>query len=175
MIDCSATGRCKKCKRKHHSLLHGANGSKGSSASVKQTRDTKIQPSTSSNALATTVTITPSSPAATAADGSASAHHGSQSTGDAKFASLGTARVRLRAASGRTMTVRGLVDPGSRITIASESVAQVLRAPRSRINLEISGVENVSTTSHSTISCSVCTAPRGIPDEMGSSDGATLG
>lgn len=62
------------------------------------------------------------------------------SAGEEGQALLATARVRLRNHVGEVRTARTLLDPGSEVSLVTESLAQRLRLPRRRASVTVVGV-----------------------------------
>ncbi|XP_029171330.1 uncharacterized protein LOC114940747 [Nylanderia fulva] len=58
---------------------------------------------------------------------------------------LATAVIRVFGESGRSLTVRALLDSGSEASFISERVAQQLRLPRRRVNVTVSGLQGATT------------------------------
>ncbi|XP_029174695.1 uncharacterized protein LOC114943271 [Nylanderia fulva] len=59
---------------------------------------------------------------------------------------LATARVRVHSAHGRFVPARALIDPGSAVTLITENLAQLLRLPRVKQNLSVTGVGQTKTS-----------------------------
>ncbi|XP_036146380.1 uncharacterized protein LOC118646806 [Monomorium pharaonis] len=137
--DCNSKYSCRSCAQRHHSMLHSDADSSSDSNAVAAR---KAQPSTSS-----------------AAAGEVHSMLASTTSSLKSQILLATAWVRIRTVSGRSVTVRALVDQGSEATFISENLAQLLRAKRIRMSVAISAVGgiDVGTVRHAT---SILISPR---------------
>ncbi|XP_046145685.1 uncharacterized protein LOC123989002 [Osmia bicornis bicornis] len=111
---CRSTRRCVTCKARHHSTLHEA------SKPVVTTTPSKPEqpPSTELVSAPTTSHL--------------AAHHGRML--------LATALVKVSSPGGDVCVVRALLDQGSEVSFATESLAQQLSLPRRQANVPVSGI-----------------------------------
>ncbi|XP_015118538.1 uncharacterized protein LOC107042148 [Diachasma alloeum] len=153
--ECENTGRCRYCKRKHHSLLCNSrrqpakdkNHSSAAHATVDSSDSESVTSSSSSDeeialqdeTLANDTVACQVSPLNAAPENSIL---------------LATAIVRLRSKDGRTVSVRALLHQGSQLTFVSKSIAQARRAPRTSVDITIAGVNGTRAAScRSAITC----------------------
>lgn len=127
---CRLSMSCRICNRRHHSLLHQVNN-------ARQTNQ-----SNSNNIQAHHSNIEDTLPTASS-DGVAISSH---FTSRMSTALLATALVNVKDISGRFITLRALVDPGSQATFLSERAAQLLRVEKKPINGTVTGVGSTETT-----------------------------
>ncbi|XP_011691714.1 PREDICTED: uncharacterized protein LOC105452372 [Wasmannia auropunctata] len=116
--ECTSSRACKKCNKKHHTLLHLDMSVKSSSA--ESSGMTGHASENSDQAIATHVvsqTISPNSKIL-----------------------LATARVRVHSPHGHTAMVRALIDQGSVATLMTESIAQYLRLPKIKQAVYVTGI-----------------------------------
>ncbi|XP_025155825.1 uncharacterized protein LOC112588859 [Harpegnathos saltator] len=137
--DCKSQYSCRECHRKHHTLLHV-----GAPATV----ITNVSPQTESSACEAEAGFTDSqiAPPLIKTNSLLTATRvRSQS-----HVLLATAIVKVSCASGRSVSVRALLDQGSEVTFISESVAQMLRIKRIRKSVTVSAVGglNAGTVHH---------------------------
>lgn len=127
--DCKSKYSCRSCSKKHHSMLHVDSDSESNTA-TSQVKETPTQ--TTSTSIEVNSLLAP-----------AASRSRSQVL-------LATARVKLEAASGRSVVVRALLDQGSEATFISENLAQTLRAKRIRMPISVSAVggTQVGTVQH---------------------------
>ncbi|PZC75227.1 hypothetical protein B5X24_HaOG206534 [Helicoverpa armigera] len=115
--ECKSTKTCRECNLKHHTLLHNFER--------KPTTLPKISkgqyPSTSTQ--------------------SQTSNHLSNSDTEVL---LTTVQLHIRASDGTYVTLRALLDQGSQVNLITENAAQILRLPRKRINVSVTGVGTVS-------------------------------
>lgn len=128
--ECASRYLCSFCKRKHNSLLHVKSGTIATPAVATSKLETK--PSD--------VIETPFESENRASTFSTSCNHSASASGFPSSILLATARVLIKTASGRSVCVRALLDQGSECSFVSETVAQILKLPRVRTNVVISGV-----------------------------------
>lgn len=122
---CPSSNRCRQCQEKHHSLLHLTESSDSNSQLA--VRDTK-------QASSSVAETTPTSEATTVINHASSIN---------RISLLAT--VRVVNDSGRSMTVRALLDTASEASFVTERVAQQLRLSRRQTNVAVSGLQNVRT------------------------------
>lgn len=120
--NCKSKFSCKTCGKRYHSMLHLE------SDSVEQKPAATVIPAA----------ISTPSPCAEVTSLFASATVRRRS-----HVLLATARVRVRVDSGRSLTIRALLDQGSEATFISEHLAQSLRAKRISMPVSISAVGGV--------------------------------
>ncbi|XP_036140324.1 uncharacterized protein LOC118644157 [Monomorium pharaonis] len=137
--ECPSKYSCRLCDKKHHTTLH-------------------IESETSSGPATVTSQTAQASPSVEHAD-EINSLLTSAKPGMTAQVLLATAWVNLKVASGRSATVRALLDQGSEATFISENVAQLLRAKRIRMPVSISAVggTRVGTVQHA---ASVIISPR---------------
>ena len=129
--DCKSQRTCSSCQKKHHSLLHDS--SRGSTQSSVPTAISENASNSSFGIDQTTITASyVSTPAA---------HSVSAAT-----VLLGTAIVGIESSKGQLSYARALIDPGSEVSFAAESLVQRLKLQRSHISIPISGVGTVKST-----------------------------
>lgn len=121
--DCTSKRVCKQCSKKHHTLLH-FEAKKGNDAELTETHNNSIE----------------------TVETEVASHLVSKSAALKTKIILATARVRIYCPQGRHVTVRALLDQGSVSTLISESLAQMLHLPRTRLSLQISGIDNTQST-----------------------------
>ncbi|XP_011170485.2 uncharacterized protein LOC105203396 [Solenopsis invicta] len=121
---CPASGRCLVCGTNHHTTLHGLN--------FRQSRGTsRDEPRGTEDTAAETNSLSAGVSSAVATSG--------------RTVLLTTAQVLLEGSSGRQLTVRALLDSGSEASFITESAAQLLRAPRRRVRVAVSGLQGTRT------------------------------
>ncbi|XP_046145808.1 uncharacterized protein LOC123989174, partial [Osmia bicornis bicornis] len=111
---CRCTRRCVTCKTRHHSTLHEA------SKPVVTTTPSKPEQPPSTELVSTPTTS------------HLAAHHGRML--------LATALVKVSSPGGDVCVVRALLDQGSEVSFATESLAQQLSLPRRQANVPVSGI-----------------------------------
>ncbi|XP_071574714.1 uncharacterized protein [Temnothorax nylanderi] len=128
--DCPSQGRCTRCKRRHHTLLHYE--------SDVEDNATKVTTPTKSPASGNSVSDT------TSTNLSLKVHTAGRQ-GNKCSILLATARVLVRTPNGRSCRIRALIDPGSEATFITERVAQLLKAKRQKTHVKVSGLGGQST------------------------------
>ncbi|XP_076289809.1 uncharacterized protein LOC143213641 [Lasioglossum baleicum] len=116
--DCSSKFKCRVCQQTHHSSLHDASTSRANLVDPSAPRSSPPLPGCST--VVSLSAMTPRRPPS--------------------LVLLATARLKIRASSGRTTIVRALLDQGSEVTLVTENLAQLLRAKKTRRNVTISAV-----------------------------------
>lgn len=121
--NCPSKFSCRHCQNRHHTLLHkdsaSSSNEKAAVAATAANASSASEPGDASSAIAMSaipLSITPSS------------------------VLLATARVVLGSPTGRTLSVRALIDQGSEVTFVTEHIAQTLRLRRTRTLTTISAV-----------------------------------
>ncbi|KZC14906.1 hypothetical protein WN55_07614 [Dufourea novaeangliae] len=122
--DCSSKFTCRRCNQKHHTLLHDDPRSVS-----------KIEKATAHNSVVMDEKSIPDEVLSL----SASADNCSRS-----HILLATAWINVASVSGRTISVRALLDQGSEMTFVTERLAQQLRLTRMRMPISISAVGGVN-------------------------------
>ncbi|XP_067208447.1 uncharacterized protein [Linepithema humile] len=143
-INCNSKFACKTCSKRHHSMLHFDSES--------------LQQSNNANQTSKTNEVTDNVPNVTALSSIA------MTTAPTPVV-LSTAKVVLRAPSGRSLVVRALIDSGSELTFITESVAQILRLKRMRTLTSTSGISCADTgtcRSAALIHITPCNKPKPI-------------
>ncbi|XP_049877906.1 uncharacterized protein LOC126375107 [Pectinophora gossypiella] len=120
---CRQSTTCKKCGRRHHTLLHFTNPNKTSSSDnpEPEQREQESTPSTSACNLSVNKAET--------MDGQVI---------------LATAEIAVESRNGDTYILRALVDQGSQGSFITEAASQLLNLERTPVNGKISGVSNSS-------------------------------
>ncbi|XP_076397912.1 uncharacterized protein LOC143266164 [Megachile rotundata] len=155
--DCASERSCKQCKRKHHTMLHFADITRSNSNDA-------ITSSQPRNVTASANIATPplskmgkdATDALTANPTSlrgANYITGPQPVNHVNFkvpaptssVLLATARIRMFSSVGQFVCVRALLDQGSAITLITENLAQLLRLPKLKRSVCISGVGDTGT------------------------------
>ncbi|XP_018395706.1 PREDICTED: uncharacterized protein LOC108774166 [Cyphomyrmex costatus] len=126
--NCTNSHVCKYCNAQHHSLLH---------------YNVTANPSTSeqSEAPATTSEV--------------ATHFVSKTVSPNSSGLLATARLRLHSPHGRTVTARALIDPGSVVTLITESIVQCLYLPKFKHAVCVTGVGETQFPVHSATNITV--------------------
>lgn len=119
---CTSTRSCKQCQRKHHTLLHVDNN-------PPSCKDDVPAPSPTVEEATTDV----------------AAHCAAKTKSPFKQILLATARVRVYFEHGRFQTVRALIDQGSASSFITENVAQLLRLPKIRTSVSVTGIGETAT------------------------------
>ncbi|XP_038120036.1 uncharacterized protein LOC119770029 [Culex quinquefasciatus] len=132
--DCIVRSRCSSCSEKHNTLLHpvGRPGS-GSTPNAAVTGDSQEGGSRSSTAPAAQTQAVTSLVATIYA-----ANVAAESRKVHVF--LSTVLVAVKDCHGRLHTARALLDRGSQANLISERLCQILRLPRKKVSVPISGV-----------------------------------
>ncbi|XP_070527728.1 uncharacterized protein [Cardiocondyla obscurior] len=117
---CKSQYSCRACQQRHHSMLH-MDSHVSSVASTNIDKDTEPRAASVSVNSAVTNTVPRTN----------------------KQILLATARVKISVRSGRSVSVRALLDQGSEATFILESIAQLLRAKKQRSPINISAVGGV--------------------------------
>ncbi|XP_029164818.1 uncharacterized protein LOC114936016 [Nylanderia fulva] len=120
--DCQSKFTCRFCSKKHHTMIHMESDSLRQTNSNVSNAHNENENAASVAALTSITLTTAPTPVV-----------------------LSTAKVNLRAPSGRSLTVRALLDGGSELTFISERVAQNLRLTRIRTFTSTTGISCVNT------------------------------
>ncbi|XP_012543284.2 uncharacterized protein LOC105840772 [Monomorium pharaonis] len=118
--DCTSQYSCRSCQKRHHSLLHMELASPLSSSANENAGGESSAISEQINSLVASTT-----------------------TCARDQVLLATARVTVGVSSGNSVVVRALIDQGSEATFISETLAQTLRAKRTRMPVAVSAVGGV--------------------------------
>ncbi|KAI5643444.1 putative peptidase (DUF1758) domain-containing protein [Phthorimaea operculella] len=125
---CRQSTTCKKCGRRHHTLLHYV-------SSPKPENPKEDSEDTTENTKACNLSISLKS-----------------ETEDFSEADmLATARIDVEAKNNELFTLRAVVDPGSQASLISESVVQLLNLDRIPVTAKISGVSQAMVTTKSMV------------------------
>ncbi|XP_054259498.1 uncharacterized protein LOC128984223 [Macrosteles quadrilineatus] len=152
---CTSKSSCRVCRsNRHHSLLHEPSrvtaplSKPNVNPDLPQTSAAHSSPSTTVNPVPTTsVNTTP--PAQTL---SCQFQHNSMSNSTL----LGTAQVLVQDALGHWQVCRAVIDGGSQINFVTQSLAQTLRLPIRKCNVNISGIGQQSDlTAKGLVTCNV--------------------
>lgn len=154
---CPHQFKCFKCKGNHHSLLHI------NTTSDRENTRSSTNPSTSTHTVQ--IAAAPSSLSIAAAPPSsqiAAASSSSQSTSSTVFTHhttnqgetqtlLATVQVFIKAANGKMLRMRALVDPGSQATIIARAAADLLKIKPNKSQYHVKGIGATSAgvSSHS--------------------------
>lgn len=115
--ECKSTKTCRECNLRHHTLLH--NSERKLTTLPKNNKgqhpSTSTQPQTSNHL----------------------------SNSDTEVL-LTTVQLNIRASDGTYVTLRALLDQGSQVNLITENAAQILRLPRKKINVSVTGLGTVS-------------------------------
>lgn len=130
MKECPSKGTCKKCRRKHHTLLHAEAGVSGSNIEI------RVQPKTSSvvEPTSTTGQIIASQNTIT------SIHSNVQES--ASQAVLLTALVNVLDRNQKVHQCRALLDCGSQVSFISQSLQNKLGLGVDEVSIPITGIGN---------------------------------
>lgn len=124
---CPSIYRCRTCgSSRHHSLLHQPNNQQDYSCT--------------NNNQASTSTLSESKVVSGVAKMSTTDQVASANAATGNSILLGTATLKIQNNLGNWITARCVVDPGSQVSIISETLAQTLNLPRKFCNLLISGI-----------------------------------
>lgn len=122
--ECKSKYSCRRCHKRHHTLLRAESDAGADSLTASPSGDKplpQIEPQTETYAMIASIKLrTP-----------------------AKVL-LATAWIIVSVPSGRSLSVRALLDQGSEITFISENLAQLLRVKRIRVSTSVSAVGCVS-------------------------------
>ncbi|XP_032690539.1 uncharacterized protein LOC116853519 [Odontomachus brunneus] len=127
--DCKSKYSCRICQRKHHTLLH----MEASASKKPRSPDSTSGSSSMIESIPSSSQAAPPHLAANSLLASTCVHSNTQVL-------LAIAWVTVSVESGRSVTVRALLDQGSEITFISESLAQLLRVKRVRMPVTVSAV-----------------------------------
>ncbi|XP_071629518.1 uncharacterized protein [Temnothorax longispinosus] len=128
--NCPSKGRCNRCRRNHHTLLH----IEFDEGSKKQNPSAIASITEPSNPVALPAPSTPS----TVASASVQTVHPSRGlTKPPPQVLLATAWIKLTTPEGRAFKLRALLDQGSTYSFISESLCQIMRTRRYRAGLKI--------------------------------------
>lgn len=122
---CKSEKRCRECNAAHNTLLHKAFSMKPTTSTA-----TKMSP-----------TSTPFTP------GNHQKRNVHYAIGSDDEIMLATALLKVKATDGTYMTLRAFIDPGSQVTLITESAAQKLGLQRTQYNACIAGVGSVTNKS----------------------------
>lgn len=147
---CTSTKRCKYCMGEHHTILHDACYLKEAvtlPASLHNSNKT---------AVPKTMRFTPTSPndgAETLSVRNATSEQVvNHVAADEEEILLATLSLKVKAADGTFIIIRGLLDQGSQISLISERAAQMLGLPRQRYHGSVSGIGHGSRQSKGIVS-----------------------
>jgi len=121
-LDCRSKFACRTCNKRHHTMIHVDSSSSSAVASVTSTSPEADSDVSNITALSSVTLTTAPTPVL-----------------------LSTAKVTVQAPSGRSVTVRALLDGGSELTFITERIAQLLRLARIRTYTSTSGISCVDT------------------------------
>ncbi|XP_024875114.1 uncharacterized protein LOC112456655 [Temnothorax curvispinosus] len=137
VTDCKSKFTCRTCQRQHHSMLHDDSLSSSTNLVTVSASEpsTEIEASKVNSLSAVSITAVPTP------------------------VLLATARVNVGCPSGRTLSVRAILDQGSEVSFISERLAQILRVQliRTRTSISAVGCVKVETCRHA---ANICITPR---------------
>ncbi|XP_070526948.1 uncharacterized protein [Cardiocondyla obscurior] len=138
LATCPSTRSCAICGQRHHNTIHEACVSSPDSGAGGQRTTAGAKPTTT---ISTTPTSTqPSTTVASTQPREASVLHLRNDLSLHVTILLATARIYVKNRYGQEILVRALIDPGSEVSIISESLAQKLRLPRQPATTAIFGI-----------------------------------
>ncbi|XP_067204524.1 uncharacterized protein [Linepithema humile] len=125
---CPSHNRCKRCQRKHHTLLHddaGYNTNKVDESTNKannSTAESSVSESISKSSVSLKVSV----------DQTVSLRK--------RSVLMATARILVCTDAGRKLCLRALIDTGSEATFITERAAQALKVKRQKTHIQVSGL-----------------------------------
>ncbi|XP_011687495.1 PREDICTED: uncharacterized protein LOC105449812 [Wasmannia auropunctata] len=131
---CPSRNRCKRCQRKHNTLFHDDNYNLHSITFGNKTEDTGVKTAAYTAERSVSETIPKSSVTLKLSVTKESNHVPSSSV------MLATARILVCTESGRQLKLRALIDTGSEATFITERAAQLLRAKRKKVHIQVTGL-----------------------------------
>ncbi|XP_076686030.1 uncharacterized protein LOC143378074 [Andrena cerasifolii] len=138
--DCKSVKRCQLCMGKHHSTIHIPIEQTSSSVAISKVDEQLAHSGKSASASLSPTTATT---------------HCAQVQPPGAAVLLATALVRVASNSGEKVTVRAMIDPCSEVSLIGESIAQLLRLPRSPTNIPVIGVAKNKTYSRGSVTIQV--------------------
>jgi len=129
--ECRTAKRCRRCNGKHHTLIH-----RGSTTATSSSSAMTPEPNLSSGQ---------SILSSTSSGSAAGTHHAASVNtvaSDRPYVLLATAAVTIRDRTGSEVKARALLDQGSELSFIHESLAQLLRLPRRKASVPISGIDS---------------------------------
>ncbi|XP_070519758.1 uncharacterized protein [Cardiocondyla obscurior] len=159
LATCPFTRSCTICGQRHHSTIHEACVSSPDSGAGGQRITAGAKPTTT---IPTTLTSAqPSTTVASTQPREASVLHLHNDLSLHVTILLATARIYVKNRYGQEILVRALIDPGSEVSIISESLAQKLRLPRQPATTAIFGIGGTkSGQAHGCISLDITSSTR---------------
>ncbi|XP_014366619.2 uncharacterized protein LOC106717302 [Papilio machaon] len=127
---CRQSTTCRKCSRRHHTLLHFTNPNKTTSVPENDAA-THSTPETSQ----TTSTVV----------------YKTEVDSDSEEVILATARIAVKSRNGDTIVLRALIDPCSQSNFVTEAAAQLLNLERTSISGKITGISSIPLTTKSQV------------------------
>lgn len=151
---CTSERVCKLCKQKHHSLLHDCYSTNSApSLSVNSDQKPKNQSETANASVEQIISSLNTSTVV--------GHTNDCAQNNCLFSNnesqilLATARVRLEADNGNTVTARALLDSGSQTTFISSETVRKLGISSKKYNVQISGIANSKATVHGSVNLNI--------------------
>ena len=132
---CRNPHRCRHCGKPHHLMFH---------FETKQTEDTSIS---KISVQSKSSSIESKSEESSSSQQAPTLHTHLNASPSRAAVLLATALVQIRSPSGRSATVRALIDPCSETSVVSGSVVQTLRLTRHRDTMAVDGLGGVRTAS----------------------------
>ena len=167
MKDCTSKSTCRKCEKKHHTLLHRISTSteapipspSEASKALRLAYLNKLQ-ARDANQQAKPTTANVSTLSAEADSFEISHVTCSASTSSESITLLSTAIVHLRDASGEWHQARALLDSGSDANFITKAVAQALRLKQQTVRVQANGLGSKSTIIDRKITATFCSRLR---------------
>lgn len=151
---CVSDHSCKKCGRRHNSLLHFASKGSNQNEQMDQQSVTKNQASMLTTSTSEENVVTPVT----------SLSNTSSSDSKSSFVMLATAEVEVKDSRGSYQKVRVLIDPGSQSHIITNTCVNRLGLIRYKANTPMSGIGETPTQSNSKVFLEI--RPLGKPEPV---------
>ncbi|XP_029166020.1 uncharacterized protein LOC114936857 [Nylanderia fulva] len=132
--DCKSRGRCARCQRKHHTLLHEDDNSGG-----------PTQIDISATKVVSNINAVNTMPSKASLLATLAAPGPSHIPPITDVVLQATARISVSSNEARCLNIRALIDTGSEATFITERAVQVLKAKRSKVYVKITGIGDRST------------------------------
>ncbi|XP_070526366.1 uncharacterized protein [Cardiocondyla obscurior] len=154
LSECPSGRTCATCQQRHHSTIHEACvpltaasyrpvGTTSASAAAPGTAERKPQGAPTTQPAAAQAALP--APAVVGPQQAATALHVRSVIKERKYVLLATARLYVKDKMGNKHVIRALLDSGSEVSLASESLMQKLRLPRESDATEIFGIGGTAT------------------------------
>ncbi|XP_041975756.1 uncharacterized protein LOC121730680 [Aricia agestis] len=126
---CRQSTTCRKCSRRHHTLLHFTNPNKITSEPESDAALHNPETSQSTSTVAYKVEV----------------------DNNSEEVILATARIAVKSRNGDTMILRALIDPCSQSNFVTEAAAQLLNLERTSVSGKITGISSIPLTTKSQV------------------------